>query len=69
MRPEDAFIHESFLNAQDGEREVRSFYETTYMMSDEEIRSFFSYLTKEQIEAAYDTIREIKSIIIFFDPL
>ena len=60
-RPEDAFIHETFLNAQDGEREVKSFYETTYMMKDEEIRSFFSYLTKEQIEAAYNTIREIKN--------
>ena len=61
LRPEDAFIHETFLNAQDGEREVKSFYETTYMMKDEEIRSFFSYLTKEQVEAAYDTIREIKN--------
>ena len=61
LRPEDAFIHETFLNAQDGEREVKSFYETTYMMTDEEIRSFFSYLSDEEIEAAYDTIREIKN--------
>ena len=60
LRPEDAFIHETFLNAQDGEREVKSFYETTYMMNDEEIRLHFSYLTEEQIEAAYKTIREIK---------
>ena len=61
LRPEDSFIHESFLNAQDGEREVRSFYETTYMMSDEEIRSFFPYLEKEEIEDAYYYIREIKN--------
>lgn len=61
LRPEDAFIHETFLNAQDGEREVKSFYETTYMMTDEEIRSFFPYLAEEQIEAAYKTIREIKN--------
>ena len=60
LRPEDSFIHESFLNAQDGEREVRSFYETTYMMNDEEIRSFFSYLEEEEIETAYYYIREIK---------
>lgn len=59
-RPEDAFIHESFLNAQDGEREVRSFYATTFMMKDEEVRSFFPYLTDEQIECAYAAIREIK---------
>ena len=60
LRPEDAFIHETFLNAQDGEREVRSFYETTYMMTDDEIRSFFPYLSDEEIEEAYKNIREIK---------
>ena len=60
LRPEDAFIHETFLNAQDGEREVRSFYETTYMMTDDEIRSFFPYLTDKEIEEAYNNIREIK---------
>jgi len=59
-RPEDASIHEAFLNAQDGDREVKTFYATTYMMSDEEIRSFFPYLTEDQIEAAYAAIREIK---------
>ena len=60
-RPEDAPIHEAFLNAQDGEREVKSFYATTYMMKDEEVRSFLPYLTPEQIEAAYASIREIKN--------
>ena len=59
-RPEEAKIHEAFLNSQDGDREVRSFYATTYMMSDEEIRNFFPYLLNEEIEAAYDAIREIK---------
>ena len=59
-RPEEAKIHEAFLNSQDGDREVRSFYATTYMMNDEEIRSFFPYLSDEEIEAAYDAIREIK---------
>ena len=60
-RPEDASIHEAFLNSQDGDREVKSFYATTYMMKDEEIRSFLPYLTSEQIEAAYTAIREIKN--------
>ena len=59
-RPEEAKIHEAFLNSQDGDREVRSFYATTYMMNDEEIRSFFPYLSEEEIEVAYDAIREIK---------
>ena len=59
-RPEDAPIHEAFLNAQEGEREVKSFYATTYMMKDEEIRSFFPYLSEEEIETAYNWIRHIK---------
>jgi len=59
-RPEEAKIHEAFLNSQDGDREVRSFYATTYMMNDEEIRSFFQYLSVEEIETAYNAIREIK---------
>ena len=59
-RPEDAKVHEAFLNAQDGDREVKSFYATTYMMKDEEVREFLKYMTDEQIEAAYAAIREIK---------
>lgn len=59
-RPEDAAIHEAFLNSQDGEREVRSFYATTYMMSDEEIRGFFQYLSEDELQAAYSFIKEIK---------
>ena len=59
-RPEDAAIHEAFLNSQDGDREVKSFYATTYMMTDEEVRSFFPYLSDAQIEDCYRTIREIK---------
>ena len=60
LRPQDAFIHETFLNAQEGEREVKSFYATTYMMKDEELREFFPYMSNEQIEMAYAAIREIK---------
>jgi len=59
-RPEEAPLHEAFLNAQDGDRETKSFYATTYMMTDEELRKFFPYLTDEEIESAYAAIREIK---------
>lgn len=59
-RPEDAMIHEAFLNAQDGDREVKSFYATTYMMKDEEVRGFLKYMSEDEIEAAYAAIREIK---------
>lgn len=59
---EDAPIHKAFLNAQDGEREVDSFYATTYLMGTEEIESFLNnYLTKEQLEYAYSNIVKIKN--------
>ena len=40
LKREDAPIHKAFLNAQDGDREVDSFYASTYMMSREEIHSY-----------------------------
>lgn len=61
LRPEDAPIHEAFLNAEDKEREVKSFYETTYLMNDEELRSYLTYLSNEEIEEAYKNILEIKN--------
>lgn len=61
-RPEDAFIHSTFLKAQENERETASFYATTYMMTDEEIRSFFPYLTEEELQLAYDNIHKLKDM-------
>jgi len=60
LRPENAAVHEAYLNSQNGEREVKSFYATTYMMNDEEIRSFFGYLTEEELQTAYKNIHNIK---------
>ena len=60
LKKEDAPIHKAFLNSQDGEREVDSFYATTYIMGDEEIRGYFNYLTDIEIEEAYRNIINIK---------
>ena len=57
----DASIHEAFLKSQDGEREVASFYETTYLMGDNEIRNYFSYLTEDELQKAYQSIIDIKN--------
>lgn len=38
LKKKDRFVHKSFLNAKDGEREVDSFYEYCYLQSEEEIR-------------------------------
>lgn len=59
LKKEDRLVHKAYLNAQNGDREVDEFYATTYMMSDDEVRSYFKYLTVEQIEAAYQTIQNI----------
>lgn len=60
IKKSDARIHEAYLNAQNGEREVKSFYATTYMMSDEEIRSYLSIdISEEDIEKAFENIRRI----------
>ena len=55
-RPEDAPIHEACLNSQEGEREVKSFYATTYLMSGNELNEF---IEEEIIAKANETIAEV----------
>lgn len=62
LKKEDAPIHSAFLRSQEGDREVDSFYETTYMMGTEEIESYLSYMTKYEIEEAYENILKIKNM-------
>lgn len=57
---EDAPIHKAFLNAQEGEREVDTFYATTYMMGTEELESYFSYFDSGVLQKAYQNILKIK---------
>ncbi len=59
LKREDRVIHKAYLNAQNGDREVDEFYATTYMMETEELESYFPYLTKDDITAAYASIEEI----------
>ena len=59
LKKTDADIHEKYLNSQDGDREVKSFYASTYMMSTEELESYFPYLSPAQFETAYNNIRAI----------
>lgn len=58
----DADIHEKYLNSQDGDREVKSFYATTYMMGTEELESFFPYMSREQLDTAYTNIENIAAM-------
>ena len=61
LKKEDAPIHAAYLNAQDGDREVSSFYATTYMMDTEELESHLD-LTIEELEDAYANIRRIAAM-------
>lgn len=66
LRKEDRPIHKAYLNAQNGDREVDEFYATTYLMSDEEIRSYFDYFSSEEIEEAYRNIERIGAAVSDF---
>lgn len=61
LKKEDAAIHAAYLNAQDGDREVSSFYATTYMMNTEELESHMD-LTEAELEEAYTNIRNIAAM-------
>lgn len=60
LKKEDRTVHKAYLNAQNGDREVDDFYSTTYMMNTDELESYFSYFSAEQLEKAYQNILKIK---------
>ena len=61
MKKEDAPIHKAFLNSQEGDREVDSFYATTYMMSTQEIEGYMKdYIGEDNLQKAYQNINDIK---------
>lgn len=53
MKKEDEQIHHAFLTSQDGERETKSFYATTYMMSREEIHSYMDESLGEETVSSW----------------
>ena len=62
MKKEDAPIHKAFLNSQEGDREVDSFYATTYMMSTQEIEEYMKdYIGEDNLQKAYQNINDIKN--------
>ena len=61
LKKEDAGIHSAYLNAQDGDREVSSFYATTYMMDTEELESHMD-LTIDELKEAYANTRRIAAM-------
>lgn len=62
LKKEDAPIHKAFLNSQDGDREVDSFYATTYLMNTNELESYFQDFSELQLTTAYNNIIKIKEM-------
>ena len=48
LKKEDRFVHKAYLNSKDGDREVDSFYEYSYLQSNEEIFENLSVCFSEQ---------------------
>lgn len=60
LKKEDLRIEKIFLNAQGGNREVESFYETTYLMSENEIHDFMDpHIGYENVERAFRNSEQI----------
>lgn len=62
LKKEDREIHKAYLNAQEGDREVDKFYETTYLMNTEEVENYLDYLSREELDTAYKNILKIKDM-------
>lgn len=63
LRPEDSKIHEAFLNAKQGDREVSSFYANTYLHTKEEIYEKLNYIDKVLIDEAFQNTLKIGGMI------
>lgn len=61
LKKSDAPIHKAFLNAQEGEREVDTFYATTYLMGTEELEAYMSNFSEDVFQEAYQNILNIKN--------
>ena len=67
-RKEDRRSHEIFLKAQNIEREVDSFYATTYVMSEEEIHSYMDkYLGYDVVQKAIDNTMLVYDMCEYYD--
>lgn len=68
LKKEDRASHKYYLLAQNIAREVDEFYDATYIMSEDEVASYLdSYLSHDEIQAAFDATMEIYDKVEFYD--
>ena len=64
LTKEDRSVHKAYLNSKDGEREVDSFYEFTYLMNSDEVEELLNYsFNKDFISEILDNSLEIQNKI------
>ena len=67
LRKEDRQIHKAYLTSKDGDREVDSFYEYTYLMNEEEAtQQLLNSYDGETIQWIFNNSLEIKNKIEYF---
>ena len=67
LRPEDRTVHKAYLNSKDGDREVDSFYEYTYLMSGDEVYNVLQKsFSKDDIDKIIESTNGIKNKIQFY---
>jgi len=75
LTEKDRLIHKSYLNAQEGDREIDDFYQYCYLMNDQEARDLLSYSYEDQIfinslfENTLDIYNKIEEYTIFQSPI
>lgn len=71
LKKEDRYIHKAFLNSKDGEREVDSFYEYSYLQDEndiiEHLKASFGELAEQIYNECCETSEEIFSKITEYD--
>lgn len=66
LSKEDRLIHEAYLKSQSAEREVGDFYKTTYMMDTQELEGYLTYMSRAELNAAYQNINFIANSCVDF---
>lgn len=67
LRPENRYVHQSYLNSKDGEREVADFYEFAYLMTYNEVFNLLSLsFSAEQVTHILENTLEIQKKIKFY---
>ena len=62
-----AEIHATYLNSKDGDREVSSFYASTYLMSVNELKEYFANLKYETFKNLLDNSMKVYNLVEEYD--